>query len=161
MKEDQQLMVEVIRAILTIFINGLIITVMNRSQDAAKYFSYLSVLALLMTIFNTYALYDNIKYYIHHPQDVIEMGMLFFNLIELIYSIYLIFLFRQENVTGLDKCIVFTLSTLSIVINFYYFILDLNWEYQLAGVIFWIIYNLSMACFAALTLYAIFKCYRM
>ncbi|MCF6766468.1 hypothetical protein L3V82_11850 [Thiotrichales bacterium 19S3-7] len=118
---------------------------------------FLICFAIIMAMLNTYALYSNILYYIANPHDAVETGMLFFNVIEQTYCIYIFFLFRAIRVNLFDKLVIYSIGAVSIILNLYYLLLDYQWTYIFSSVVFWMIYNTSMILFSLTLFHYIYK----
>ncbi|MCF6766541.1 hypothetical protein L3V82_12255 [Thiotrichales bacterium 19S3-7] len=108
----------------------------------------LTIFSFIMIVLNTYALYDNIMYYAESHHDFIESGMLLFTVITQAYAIYIFFLFRALKINYFDKVIIYTIGSISIILNFYYLLFDAKWNNHIVIDIFWMIYNTSMILFA-------------
>ncbi|MCF6777348.1 hypothetical protein L3V83_12325 [Thiotrichales bacterium 19X7-9] len=118
---------------------------------------FLICFAIIMAVFNTYALYSNILYYIANPHDLVETGMLLFNVVEQTYCIYIFFLFRALRINLFDKLVIYSVGIISIVLNFYYLLLDYQWDYNFSSVVFWMIYNTLMILFSLTLFHFIYK----
>ncbi|MCF6767607.1 hypothetical protein L3V86_04430 [Thiotrichales bacterium 19S11-10] len=117
----------------------------------------LVLFAVLMAFLNAYALYRNITYYIQSPNDLIGAGMVLFSVVEQTYCIYIFFLFKALNINLFDKLILYTLGVISIILNFYYLILDYQWDADFSLVAFWMSYNILMIVFSLTLFHFLYK----
>ena len=125
---------------------------MNKKQS-----KMLIVFSLIMIVLNTYALYKNIIYYTDNHHDIIESSMLLFNVVSQAYCIYILFLFRALKINIFDKLIIYSIGSISIFLNFYYLLLDYQWNSFILTVIFWTVYNSSMIIFSLIIFHFLYK----
>lgn len=130
-----------LKILLTVIFQSLLITAFkgNNMKSIKK---YLLIVTASIAILSVCGLYLNIEYYLAHLIDATETKMVFFNLLEVIFTVYLLFAFSYKCLTYTEKSCIIILSLFIALTNCYYFVLDLGWLYNFISVVFWLSYNI-------------------
>jgi len=148
MKEYSLESVLFLKVFLTIIFQSLLVTAFKGKHMQKNIKKYVLIVTAAIAVLNLYGLYQNIEYYIAHSYDPVAFKMVFINFLEVVFTIYLLYAFSYKTLSYTEKTCIIVLSLLTSIVNTYYFVLDLTWQYDILSILFWLFSNIVMVVFS-------------